>query len=300
MNIVMNKLLPIVILLLSITIETKGQSKIDSLMKIQNKLRSQNSLINDSITSLVRQRKLIDANTGFSNYYINEPKIDSLTKIQSKLISQISILNDSIASIERQKEAIKSIEYKKQFNALVGIKVTIRKDKVLKKSPDVLSDDVGNVRAGQIVVIKDYSYGYCGVCSDSVCGYINEMWIEKDSIFKSYLKFQDEEIERKKNLHIKELSELEENRKLYEEKLKLDEEKRKLEIKKQYGNRVYNDILLGKYWIGMTSEMARMSLGSPEKINRTVNQWGVSEQWIYPNDLYLYFDDYILTTYQEH
>ncbi len=296
----MNKLIPIFILLLSFTNEAKGQSKIDSLTKIQSKLRSQNSLINDSITSLVRQRKLIDANTGFSNYYINEPKIDSLIKIQSKLNNQISMNRDSIGLIEKQKELIKSIEYKEQVRAFDDIKVTIRKDKVLKKSPDVLSDDVGNVRAGEIVVIKDYSYGYCGICTDSFCGYINEMWIEKDSAFKSYLKFQEVETERKKNLHVKELSELEENRKLFEEKLKLDEEKRKLEIKKQYGNRVYNDVLLGKYWIGMTSEMARMSLGSPEKINRTVNQWGVSEQWVYPNDLYLYFDDYILTTYQEH
>ena len=47
--------------------------------------------------------------------------------------------------------------------------------------------------------------------------------------------------------------------------------------------------------------MIEESLGKPDKVNRTVNQFGNSEQWIYENqDLYLYFDGDKLTSYQEH
>ena len=47
----------------------------------------------------------------------------------------------------------------------------------------------------------------------------------------------------------------------------------------------------------MTRELATISLGSPNDINRTVGSWGVHEQWVYYN-LYLYFENGILTSYQ--
>ena len=49
---------------------------------------------------------------------------------------------------------------------------------------------------------------------------------------------------------------------------------------------------------GMTPAMARAAWGKPEDINRSVGSWGVHEQWCYRNGCYLYFEDGILTSWQ--
>ncbi|WP_291528600.1 hypothetical protein [Bacteroides sp. UBA939] len=53
-----------------------------------------------------------------------------------------------------------------------------------------------------------------------------------------------------------------------------------------------------KVKIGMTTEECILSWGKPEKVNTTTTSSNVHEQWIYPNDSYLYFEDGILTTIQ--
>ena len=50
--------------------------------------------------------------------------------------------------------------------------------------------------------------------------------------------------------------------------------------------------------IGYTKDQCRFAWGAPERINRTTNRYGVSEQWCYGSGNYLYFDDGILTTIQ--
>lgn len=62
------------------------------------------------------------------------------------------------------------------------------------------------------------------------------------------------------------------------------------------------DILEGTIRIGMTSEMVEAARGKPSDINRTVNQFGINEQWIYgsvSNRLYIYIDDGIMTSFQD-
>ncbi len=61
---------------------------------------------------------------------------------------------------------------------------------------------------------------------------------------------------------------------------------------------VYKKLIDGYYWIGMTDEMARLSLGTPKDINRSVGSWGAHEQWVYSMDLMLYFENGILKSYQ--
>ena len=52
--------------------------------------------------------------------------------------------------------------------------------------------------------------------------------------------------------------------------------------------------------LGMTTGQVEVSLwGKPEKINRTVNQSKVREQWVYGQGQYLYFTDGILTSFQD-
>ena len=65
-----------------------------------------------------------------------------------------------------------------------------------------------------------------------------------------------------------------------------------------YGQELYNKLKEGHYWLGMTTEMAKISLGSPTDINRNVGLWGVHEQWVYNNGIYLYFENSTLKSYQ--
>lgn len=52
--------------------------------------------------------------------------------------------------------------------------------------------------------------------------------------------------------------------------------------------------------IGMTKAEAEVSTwGKPNKINKTTTAYGVSEQWVYSNNRYLYFDNGKLTSIQE-
>ena len=77
-------------------------------------------------------------------------------------------------------------------------------------------------------------------------------------------------------------------------------QKYKEDLIKKYGSSTAEKILYGMIWLGMTEEMARLSKGSPTKINRTVGSWGVHEQWVYDfEDMYLYFENGILTSWQD-
>lgn len=75
--------------------------------------------------------------------------------------------------------------------------------------------------------------------------------------------------------------------------------KRKLELTKRFGAVNAQKILDRKIWIGMTSEMARIVLGEPERNNRTVTATTIKEQWVYPNREYYYFTNGILTAWQD-
>lgn len=74
--------------------------------------------------------------------------------------------------------------------------------------------------------------------------------------------------------------------------------KRKAFLIDKYGENIAKLIMSHKVQIGMTKDMAIESWGRPEDINRTINQFGTHEQWIYGNGNYLYFDDNRLTTIQ--
>lgn len=69
-------------------------------------------------------------------------------------------------------------------------------------------------------------------------------------------------------------------------------------LAKRFGKTAAEGILDGRIWIGMTEEMALESIGKPQRVNRTTNKYGVSEQWVYRSQ-YLYFMNGKLETYQD-
>ncbi len=52
--------------------------------------------------------------------------------------------------------------------------------------------------------------------------------------------------------------------------------------------------------IGMTAEEVKKSTwGEPKKINKTTTAYGVSEQWVYYGDKYIYLENGVVTSIQE-
>ena len=119
----------------------------------------------------------------------------------------------------------------------------------------------------------DYKDGYFAVCADSICGYMNDFWIKKDDKINEFIETKETE---EKELNAK--------------KKKAEYAELQKEYIKKYGQKTYNKLRKGDYWIGMTTAMAGISLGSPKKVNSTVGSWGDHEQWVYDN-FNLYFED---------
>lgn len=51
--------------------------------------------------------------------------------------------------------------------------------------------------------------------------------------------------------------------------------------------------------IGMRADDVIDALGNPTTINRTVLSSGTSEQWVYPNGLYVYIENGVVTSWQD-
>jgi hypothetical protein len=64
-------------------------------------------------------------------------------------------------------------------------------------------------------------------------------------------------------------------------------------------NKVWSAIEEGRVFFGMSTKQASMSWGKPEKVNTTIKQNMVHEQWIYTDDNFLYFENGVLTTIQQ-
>ena len=220
------------------------------------------------------------------NVLSQEREISDLEKLKHDLTTDINKLNDSLKKVEIKIAVLKSKEIKKMVSdsSLVS---TAREGAYIKKSSNVMGEIITKLTEKKQVVLLDYFDGYFGVCTDSICGYMSEMWIEKNEKIYEFIKVKKQEQ--------KELKRLE-----YENKLKLKKaEYAKLEKEyiKKYGQKTYDKLKEGYYWTGMNREMATISLGSPKDINRTVGSWGVHEQWVYDN-IYLYFENGKLTSYQ--
>ena len=84
-----------------------------------------------------------------------------------------------------------------------------------------------------------------------------------------------------------------------EKRLKKLEEERRADIISKYGNDIGNKLINGEYWLKMTSEMAKVSLGEPSKIRKSVGDWGINESWLYTSYLILEFENGILKSYTE-
>lgn len=67
-----------------------------------------------------------------------------------------------------------------------------------------------------------------------------------------------------------------------------------------YGDEITAKIILGEIQLGMDKTACWYAWGSAERENKTTYEWGVREQWVYPDrNAYLYFTDGVLTAIQD-
>ena len=153
-------------------------------------------------------------------------------------------------------------------------------DAKVKAKPSPMGELLGTIKKKKPVTVYDYEGGYWLISYGNLNGYTSDLYLNIQPEMEAYLLA----IESKKKI------EDEETRKRVAEKQahKLD----------KFDEATASKIRAHKYWIGMTTEMARLSRGNPDDINRSVGSWGTHEQWVYDN-LYLYFEDGKLTNWQE-
>ena len=66
-----------------------------------------------------------------------------------------------------------------------------------------------------------------------------------------------------------------------------------------FASTAVNRAVSDKLYRGMTTEMARQSLGEPEKINRTEYNFTIYERWVYPQGKYLFFKSGHLNNWED-
>jgi hypothetical protein len=203
------------------------------------------------------------------------------------IIILILISLDSIAqSLETQQEVLerKIAHQNTKFDSLQLIKDELIKKrdslelKILKsKKSYILKLDYNQLREGESVHIVEAGKEWTIVNTMK-----NKQWRVKVPTY--YLMEESKFIKSEKKSKEKEENELVE---------------RRAYLMRKFGNLITNKILEGRIWIGMTKGMAIESQGKPNDVNRTVGKWGVHEQWIYPYNIYLYFENGDLTSWQD-
>ena len=236
----------------------------------------------------------------------NKSEMD-LKEIEKSLQEKIYILNDSLIKIEKELRHLENLKYLEQFETPTGftIEAKCRFEGKLRKGSDPLSPVIAMINKDESVNLTDYKDSYWVINKGPHYGYINELYIEETEPvkrFKEELKLRNEEMkieQEKKEAAKRELEELklqEAQKELVEQK-KIKQEKYRQSLISKYGKETGQKLFEGYYWIGMTKEMAKISLGEPNRINKSVGSWGVNEQWVYYS-IYLYFKNGILSSYQ--
>tara|TARA_R110002020_G_scaffold296658_1_gene512317 strand:+ start:111464 stop:112066 length:603 start_codon:yes stop_codon:yes gene_type:complete len=108
---------------------------------------------------------------------LNERK--KLEMVQSRII-------DSISQIDTKIQEIKSSEIKlkiKDSSLIAYLRISTK----IKDEPTALGKPLATLPANSKVIILDYSEGYYHICSDLICGFINEMWVIPSQELRQYV-----------------------------------------------------------------------------------------------------------------
>jgi len=224
----------------------------------------------------------------------NSIELDKLQKAVARIENEIQNKSDSLAILREKIKHIENQEYLTEFNLLArefSCFTTLRMPGDIQEASTTWAATITYLNEGDTIQITDYNDGYWKASKGQIFGYIHDILLtqtEEVKVLKAELERQNADLlEKEKAEKLEQYNALNlRKRKDYEKSIILT-----------YGDEIGKKLLGGDYWIGMTKEMARISLGNPNEINRTVGSWGVHEQWVY-SSLYLYFEDGKLTSYQ--
>ncbi|WP_138484599.1 SH3 domain-containing protein [Dyadobacter bucti] len=234
-----------------------------------------------------------------------ENPMEKLGRIKGEVLriqTDIQRKNDTISTLKAQIELLENQVFisKSQIHGRkITFPATVKMDGKVRSSNDPFSDILANVYKGDTVRLTGYQDGYWITSKNNLLGYLSELYItdtDETKILKKELQKQYEsqrDSVRKATPKDYELSDRE--RQAIKEKF---EQEIKEAVIEKYGHITAQQLFSHFYWIGMTSDMAQISLGTPTTINRSVGSWGKNEQWVYEN-LYLYFENGKLTSYQK-
>ncbi len=215
-----------------------------------------------------------------SNYTFSQTsEIDNLNEIKKKLTQRIDMLNDSISIINSKLSFIKTKEIESDTNKVLLQTIAFKGSEILKK-PMKGSTIIKVLNERTDVFVVDYRNKYYEILIGDIKGFIKTGFVNEVTNDVYLLKERGYSLaERERRLKDKK----------YTEKKK---EKQESLEKSTKGS--------GRYWRGMSKDLARLSLGKPDYDNRTVGSWGIHNQWVYKDKgVNLYFENGILTSWQD-
>jgi hypothetical protein len=205
--------------------------------------------------------------------------LDSLKSQKKLILNELDRINQKILKVNW--DIVKAYEQKKLQD---GLEIYVKYHAYLYEGRSTGSTILDTIPANTALLSYEFKNNYYLVHYDKLVGFVFSLDVESAE---------------KHAQKIKQVKNTKEQQYKREQQQKLAREKRKQELINKYGQTIGTKISSGHFWIGMTDEMAKASLGIPNDVNRTVGSWGVHEQWIYENrDIILYFENGILKSYQ--
>ncbi|MEG9326555.1 hypothetical protein V6B16_01280 [Salinimicrobium catena] len=229
---------------------------------------------------------LLILTTSFSAFS-QASQIEIIEKNKEEVIQKIGILQDSLKTLNEELGKLKSAQILKDIKEKPVLSIA-EKGSNIKDKPSITGNRILEIDEDTPIQVLGVQDDYYQVCVSDICGYMHEMFIQKN---KEVMALRD--AIRKEALEKKRLALKEQDRKLTQERLK--EEKRMIS---KYGKTKVEKMKQGYYWTGMNKEMAIFAVGEPDDINKSVGSWGTHEQWVYGNGFYLYFENGKLTSFQ--
>ncbi len=236
-------------------------------------------------------------------------ELSRLNREKTGHLNSVEKINKRIREINKKLAEIEFKEYGDR-RMIVG---TV-KSSWMREKPYILSEQVVTVPKGNTVVVTSYYPAEKAWKTEfgEHSGYISDECINQNPFVVKKKKYENEQyVLRKKKARKKPKPKNVQVRKKpakpIEGRIKnipardsFSESQRRKALTAKYGKVTGNKIANGYYWIGMTDQMARESLGRPGKINRTAKSNLLHEQWVYrSHNLYLYFDNGVLKSFQD-
>lgn len=124
--------------------------------------------------------------TFFIGYSQKDKNLTDLKNKKNQFLTEIENLKDSISILDIKIAKLESGRFLKKIKDSTFI-VIAKKGAKLKKDSDLFADVIVTFSEDKEVIILDYQNGYFEICQNSLCGYINEVWLENSSELKRFI-----------------------------------------------------------------------------------------------------------------